>query len=274
MLAAIAHDSDRDVFVVLGDEQTWEWTPVAGTWSNRTPAVHPRARTLHAMTFDPNRRVVLLFGGWAPGAALDDTWEWNGRTGTWTERQPAVRPPGSERHGLAYDPARGVAVVAGSGNIFTPSTWEWNGQDWMERPAPSPYGHTDLMYDPVGRRILLLNGVGSYTVWEWRPAEPSWRMLSAGCSPLQRGAAAATYDPDRGQVVLFGGGYNPGTMMYYDDLWTWTSALGWRGYATTGAWPPPRFDGRMIYDGPRQRVLMYGGANMTGNLVDLWELRW
>ena len=39
----------------------------------------PGARFAHAMAYDSQREVVVLFGGApTPGTALDDTWEWNG----------------------------------------------------------------------------------------------------------------------------------------------------------------------------------------------------
>ena len=47
----------------------------------------PRPRSEHAMTFDSERKRVVLFGGvnWEPQSGytwFNDTWEWDG--GVWT----------------------------------------------------------------------------------------------------------------------------------------------------------------------------------------------
>jgi hypothetical protein len=57
-------------------DETWLLTD--GRWQ-RLDGPGPSARGLPAIGYDPDREVVVLYGGFGPdGAALADTWEWDG----------------------------------------------------------------------------------------------------------------------------------------------------------------------------------------------------
>jgi len=76
----------------LGD--TWEWDGDAGTWTQRAnTGPSPRYAQL---IYDSARRTTVLFGGVTRNVitytALDDTWEWDGVAGTWTQRSPTNQP--------------------------------------------------------------------------------------------------------------------------------------------------------------------------------------
>ncbi len=54
------------------------WLLVGDQWT-RLDASGPSARGLPALGYDPDRDVIVLYGGFdADGAALADTWEWDG----------------------------------------------------------------------------------------------------------------------------------------------------------------------------------------------------
>ncbi len=58
----------------LGD--TWLWNGAA--WTEYT-GPGPTARSHHAMAYDAEREVMVLYGGYAGGTTtLNDTWEWDG----------------------------------------------------------------------------------------------------------------------------------------------------------------------------------------------------
>ena len=61
------------------------------------------------MAGDVARASVLLFGGSGAHGALDDTWTWDGTT--WTEQQPAARPPPRADPALAFDSASGRTLA-------------------------------------------------------------------------------------------------------------------------------------------------------------------
>jgi hypothetical protein len=63
---------------MLGDT----WTFDGQTWTERTQSDGPSARGgVPAMTYDADRRTVVMYGGWGSAGPLTDLWEWDGR---WT----------------------------------------------------------------------------------------------------------------------------------------------------------------------------------------------
>src|SRR5690242_14087638 len=74
----------------------------------------PGPRVQHAMCYDSDRHVVVLFGGAADanspfgGSAMGDTWEFDGAR--WRFRSLAGPPPRA-KHALAYDSDRHVTVL-------------------------------------------------------------------------------------------------------------------------------------------------------------------
>ena len=63
-----------------GTASTWRWA--ADGWT-RLDVVAPSIRSGHAMSLDPVRNRVVLFGGFVNRIELRDTWEWTGQS--WTE---------------------------------------------------------------------------------------------------------------------------------------------------------------------------------------------
>ena len=133
----MAYDSARGVTVLFGGytgsgfdrlDDTWEWD---GTnWIKRTPATYPSARSSHAIAYDSEREVTVLFGGSVGSNGLDDTWEWDGTN--WIERTPVEYPTARYSHAMAFDSARGVIVLFGGviypcngGYCYGDDTWEY-----------------------------------------------------------------------------------------------------------------------------------------------------
>jgi hypothetical protein len=115
-------------------------------------------------------------------------------------------------HAMAYDSARGVAVLFGGqdgGNLLN-DTWEWDGMNWMFRPtavAPSARDNHRMAYDSArGVTVLFggFDGAASGQTWEWDGA--NWRMRIPAPSPPPQEAHAMAYDSARRMTVFFGGG--------------------------------------------------------------------
>jgi len=67
--------TSTSTFASLVDET---WLLAEDRWS-QLDGPGPSARGLPALGYDPDRDVFVLYGGFDPdGAALDDTWEWDG----------------------------------------------------------------------------------------------------------------------------------------------------------------------------------------------------
>ena len=98
-LQSVAYDETRKVVVMFGgqiynssswssmpSQDTWEWSPATGKWTNRTgTGTAPDARSGAAMVYDSLRNKIVLFGGLAGSHYnFEDTWEWDPPTGVWT----------------------------------------------------------------------------------------------------------------------------------------------------------------------------------------------
>lgn len=83
-------------------------------------------------------------------------------------------------------------------------------------------------------------------------------------SPRQSDQMIA-YDPQSGQVILFGGAADRGSL---GDLWAWSGAL-WIRLSASG--PPPRNSGVVAYDSKRRRLVLFGGRNSPSTFHDTWE---
>jgi hypothetical protein len=194
--------------VTHGD--TWEWD--GSTWTQRSPANRPPARTAHAMVFDLVRQRVVMFGGIdAANGGLGDTWEWDGSD--WLQRTPSASPGPIATHAMAYDAARQRTVLFGGSDRmqnYYDATWEWDGRDWTLRSPvtrPSPRLGPAMAYDSSRKRTVLYGGrlsAGtSADTWEWDGSD--WRQVIATSKPGHRVFAQMTYDPARQRMLLIGG---------------------------------------------------------------------
>ena len=68
--------SSTSTFSSLSDK-TWKLTN--GAWSELSLESHPSTRGSPAMTYDPQRKKIVLYGGFASDQSdFSDTWEWDG----------------------------------------------------------------------------------------------------------------------------------------------------------------------------------------------------
>lgn len=290
---------------VTGGTGTWEWDPVTGYWLDRSPpggSPSPPGRTYFAMAYDAGRGTAVLFGGSStatPYGDRNDTWEWDGATGAWTQRLPdgdAGSPPARDDLAMAYDSARGKVVLWGGwGGSGTDDTWEWDGNagTWTHRTGvagPASTGEARLAYD-AGRQKMVLWGGGNWTtaqqVWEYDASVPSWtNRTPAGTLPCGVEDVGLAYDVARARTVLFGGvGSACVGNSYTNQVWDWAgnpaAAPGtWTNRTVgTAAVPSGRKYHAMAYDPVRRKVVLYGGLTDGGvaggtvtALSDTWEM--
>lgn len=121
--AALAFDAQRGKTVLFGGNDatgargdTWEWDGTA--WTERPDATTdtspPAARIEHALAYDPRRQRVILFGGRAGATKLNDSWEWDGTLGTWTELAAVASPSIRSSMTMAADVTGGLIIVGGT----------------------------------------------------------------------------------------------------------------------------------------------------------------
>jgi hypothetical protein len=82
-------------------------------------------------------------------------------------------------------------------------------------------------------------------------------------------------DPDRGEVLLFGG-ILAEPQGVSNQAWSWNGTTGtWTNRTPTplpSSWPPALFHHRMTWDPVRRRILMFGGRDYESSAnADLWE---
>lgn len=308
---AFVYDSNRDKFILWGGVRTdgavplddlWEWDPTSREWANRTPsprpAAWPEARTACAAVYDSKRRTLVLFGGnTSSGALSDETWEYDGESGTWSNRTPAMRPSSwpapRSQISMAYDSARGKTVLfsghtggSPSGDVWAPTadTWEWDGDagTWTPRPTTvTPGWGVDgrMAYDSRRGTVLylgpLFGGNPGPELWEWDGNAGTWTNRTPSPLPKAwppwRSGHGLAYDGNRQRLVLFAG------TDHKNDVWEYSAASStWRGTLDASPpWPSGREFFGMTFDEKRPRSLVFGGNALfpdggTGGSDELW----
>lgn len=203
----------------LLQEDGWHWLEAPG------PA--PQPRTSPAMSYDEERRVVVLFGGAGANGAFGDTWLFDGTR--WTEQHPPSSPSPRTAMVMAYDAARKQTVLFGGlfahgmDGTYLGDTWVWDGTAWLPRAAansPPPRTNACMVYDAARGNIVLFGGQNEGRAvegtWTWNGS--SWVERQPAHSPPSRVYAGMAYDESRREVVLFGGlAYGQEA----NDTWVW-----------------------------------------------------
>ena len=279
---ALAYDATRrEVLLIAGadDRQvlgsTWSWN---GTRWREVATDAPTPRTFAAITHDPARKTVFVFGGnrvlfgsgQASDTVLGDFWMWNGTT--WSTLD-AVGPGPRAEASMTFDQARSRLILfggyrgRGAQRVRLGDTWEWNGATWslVSTTGPSPRNNAALVYDS-DRHVSVLfggsDGSASGETWEWDGR--TWQRNSA---PLvePRYNPVMVYDPVRRGVVRFGG-WNGRERVA--DTWLF-DGTSWTRQAVTG--PPARNHSAFAFDPTRGRAVLYGGHDGSRVFGDTWE---
>jgi hypothetical protein len=264
---AMAFDAARGHTIVFGGSGdlgalarlTQDTLAYDGTTWTTVASSGPSPRAEAAMTYDPARQRVLLFGGRGVSGISDETWVWDGAT--WMQLFPATRPPTRADAAMVWDPGSQRVLMFGGMGVGAPldDTWEWDGVDWTERSGavhPETSGSPVLAFDAARGRVVLM---GEDSDWGWDGA--TWTPLATrrGVPPLFYGQLV--YDSTRARVV-----------MVQDDTFD-NKMAAWDGrhWSVVGAALPGRRERfAATYDAARDRVVVFGGYN-DGPLGGTWE---
>ncbi len=177
-----------------------------------------------AMTYDASHMRTIVFGGTDLNALLDDTWELEGWTRTWTERHPVVRPSARRAAAMAFFPPRGTSVLfGGEGGLgVVADLWEYDAGDHAWTPldasaVPPARASFAMAYDSSRRRLVIFGGEGDTGLLgdTWEFDGTTWLEATPATSPSPRRSGAMAYDAARGVIVLYGGEDIP----LLDDTW-------------------------------------------------------
>ncbi len=155
--------------------------------------------------------------------------------------------------------------------------------NWVPVASPPDRALHSAIFDGNNDQMFIFGGNGygglMNDVWalDFDPAvwQVQWRKIHAsGPAPIERNAHAATYDPSRGVMYVFGG--KDSNDQYRNDLWALDLTLGgevWEEMRTIGTPPDPRTDPKLIYDEVNDRLILFGGQlGAYQYFNDLWEL--
>jgi hypothetical protein len=197
----------RGGFPMLGDT----WTYAAGRWRRWRSwlGARPSPRCGHALAFDEEEGVVVLFGGIAPGdRSLGDTWRFDG---SW-RAVPGPGPSPRRYAAFAYDPElRGCVLNGGSeddaGRHSYGDTWLFRDGQWtrladgFDTAAHDDHG---LVYHRAAGRLVMFGGLGGPHGVLVREAS-GWRSVEAHALPPRFQCSPPAWDHELGGVVHHGG---------------------------------------------------------------------
>lgn len=276
--AEAAYDTKKNELVMFGGvsgyfagewdykSDTWVWN--GEKWFNMHPNIYPPGRSKHAMAYDENRGVVVLFGGFNDGA-MDDTWEWNGYT--WANHCTCIHPSARYGHEMFYDPARQKVVLYGGydGDTEFSDAWEWDGEgckwDKIDLGKDAPLAsYFSLVRNPDQNSLLAI--LSEFPSGTWELKNDQWTKLPVGFDADNRVRTTAVYIPTHKEFIVFGG---EAENVILNDTWLFDGRY-WSQYVTKNQ-PSIRSDMVIWYDPIRARVMLFGGHNGDIRLNDMWE---
>jgi hypothetical protein len=316
-MAAMAYDTRRGVMLLFGGEVNglgpdgvslaktgeeghkepsadfWEWD--GERWTEKhLDGPRPSARSGHTMTYDEDRGVVVLYGGYGPkldeedpddphcqisecsARWLGDTWEWDGET--WTEGGlTGATPPPAQNVSLTFHKGLGKSLLFGTNWDYVRINWLWDGATWTEVPwtdgeEPSTRRISGgMVYDKRRGVVVLVAGepVGKFLYCQDYCADDPSPACPVGCEIWEADQA--------GHPLLL-----PDTWEWDGELWKFRSTgregagssdgLALPGgeddeYYRTGVSPTQRAGHEMVYDTERDVTVLFGGLWTS----DVWE---
>lgn len=207
---------------------TWTWDGT--TWTKLRLSGGPSARRGAAMTYDAQRQVIVLFGGYGNvvnnnSLFLNDTWTFNGTS--WTQLNPANPPSRRDYASLSFDPVSLDSVLFSGQDetgAFPGDTWIWDGTNWGQlspSSAPSPRASYMLAYDYFDSATVLFGGLCGFSIrcndtWYW--SGNTWTPQTPLNAPASREFAGMAWLNATQTLMLFGGDGDTGVL---GDTWTY-----------------------------------------------------
>ncbi|HEU4366489.1 MAG TPA: kelch repeat-containing protein [Candidatus Krumholzibacteria bacterium] len=295
---ASVFDPVRDRMLVIGGvsasddpivyyDDVWELT-LSGTpmWTLLNPeGPGPSGLGGRSAVYDPVGDRVIVFGG--PWGA-DNTWELRLSPALeWNQLSFGGEPEGRTYHAAVYDSDEERMIIYGGSGclLMCNDTWALSLSgvpEWTLLAVGNPglrARHT-MIYDANDDRVILYGGEpGLDDVWELSlTGAPTWNELSpGGTSPGGRYSHAAIHDAVRDRMLVYGGvgncggpeppiGGRPevGGRVSVDCTHVWEllvagGSVEWAEFTPGGNHPGWRAGLSTIYDGPRDRMILYSG---------------
>ncbi|MHA1515825.1 MAG: Kelch repeat-containing protein, partial [Candidatus Heimdallarchaeaceae archaeon] len=267
----LAFDSESEMIISYGgfhakdvsSNQTWVFDYTSNIWTKSNPSLVPGFRAEHAMAYDSESDVVIMFAGgivpkynpYGDFVQYNDTLAYDFNTETWTNMTPAVSPLGRSASKIAYDVESDRIILFGgyhysgypfddpTGAVYQKDTWayDYNTNTWENITTTiTPNGRIgfDMSYDLESDRIILFGG---YThldfsglqdeTWAFDYNNQNWTLMNPA-SNLVRIEHQLDYDSESDRIILFGGYTAESPFTLLDETWmydynanNWTQIL-------------------------------------------------
>ncbi len=217
---AIVYDPSRGQSVLFGGQgnQGNDWPILGDTWiyagrrwRQWKPGFgsRPEPRFGHAMAFDEESGMTVLFGGAADiDQSLRDTWLFDGNS--W-RRVSGPAPPARRYAAFGFDPyLRGCVLNGGSSDEGSHSfgdTWLFCGGTWtllandFETAAHDDHA---LVYHRTAKRLIMFGGLGGSHGVQVREAR-GWRSPETIMLPPRHQCSPLAWNDELDGLVLHGG---------------------------------------------------------------------
>lgn len=191
----------------------WNGTdPVFADRRGAPTAAWPKNLEVIVGTYDRHRRRLVICGHPNPGT-YSELWEWDGESGTWTNRTPAtlpaVWPSCAGNTSMAYDAGR-RRVVAWAASNLDAALWEQDPQTgaWQQPALPNDVrtqflgSPTTVVYDEKRARVVVASAAPAIAEWDGS----AWTMpVPRPTGPASSDSITSAYHARRGRVVLLTG---------------------------------------------------------------------
>ena len=172
-----------------------------------------------------------------------------------------LAPPLSAK---AFSPVSGGAAESESSGIAANTTsqrWTWRNITPSQGQAPEPRRNGTVVYDPVGKRIIIFGGVGASgllnDLWAFDLRTSSWNRLNpTGALPGPRLGHDAVYDTVGHQMVVWAGQQGS---RFFNDTWTLNlNTLEWRD-VSPAVRPRARYGSASVFDPVSRQLVQFAG---------------
>ena len=272
-LMGMAYDALNDRTVIFGGwtsnnvDETWGYDLNTNTWVWMNPPFQGRYQ--HALAYDWNSNLAIMFGGDTGSSTLDETWAYDIAQNKWTCMAPFGLGPGSLKgHAMAYDAAQKKVVLFGGLNksgIIKGDTWVYDtgANKWVQKypsTIPTQRWGAAMTYNFKKKMVAIFGGHDGTSflddTWEYNMTANYWTLASGGSRPTPRMHASFVYDFKNDRYVLFGGLGSSGST---NDMWVLTSTMTWTRLFPTQV-PSTRYGASMVFDVSNGQPVLFGGT--------------
>ena len=202
----------------------WGFDAAPNDWSLLDQSDAPCARRGHAMVYDGESGVGVLFGG--EDNYNNETWLFDTATRAWTRKHPATAPSYSLSPSMSYDADRQRVLMFGASNDAETWVYDTRNDTWERKTPPESPSWAEtywgpncaMAYDARNEVHVLLDHRSD--TWTYDMGNGTWTKMDPPVAPSMRYGMSMAYDSTAGAIVLFGG-TDYTTRTCYDEAWTY-----------------------------------------------------